>query len=71
MCMLAVYGKEGKIDRRYISATQAVLHDIAKVTEQLNTSFDLYENGSTRGISRISAHLHLLEHQVRGFGRQI
>jgi hypothetical protein len=61
---LAVYGNEGKIDRRYISATQAVLRDIAKITEQLNTSFDLYENASTRGISRISAHLHLLGHQV-------
>ncbi len=62
--MLAVYGSEGKLDSRYLSATQSVLRDIAKVTEQLNSSFDLYANGAMSGTSRISAHLHLLEHQV-------
>ncbi|PLB47658.1 hypothetical protein P170DRAFT_409875 [Aspergillus steynii IBT 23096] len=60
---LTVYGSEGKLDSRYLSATQSVLRDIAKVTEQLNGSFDLYVNGSMSGMSRISAHLHLLEHQ--------
>ncbi|KAH8424884.1 fungal specific transcription factor domain-containing protein [Aspergillus melleus] len=60
---LTVYGIEGKLDSRYLIATQSVLRDIAKVTEQLNTSFDLYANGAMNGISRISAHLHLLEHQ--------
>lgn len=62
--MLAVYGSEGKLDSRYLSATQSVLRDIAKVTEQLNSSFDLYTNGAMSSTSRISAHLHLLEHQV-------
>ncbi|RAH69953.1 fungal specific transcription factor domain-containing protein [Aspergillus aculeatinus CBS 121060] len=60
---LTVYGSEGKLDSRYLSATQSVLRDIAKVTEQLNRSFDLYASGEMGGISRISAHLHLLEHQ--------
>ncbi|CAG7965789.1 unnamed protein product [Penicillium olsonii] len=60
---LTVYGPEGKVDSRYLSATQSVLRDIAKVTERLNTSFDLYTNGSMSGTSRISAHLHILEHQ--------
>ncbi|RAH48956.1 fungal specific transcription factor domain-containing protein [Aspergillus brunneoviolaceus CBS 621.78] len=60
---LTVYGSEGKLDSRYLSATQSVLRDIAKVTEQLNRSFDLYANSEMGGISRISAHLHLLEHQ--------
>ncbi|PYI15800.1 hypothetical protein BO99DRAFT_341722 [Aspergillus violaceofuscus CBS 115571] len=60
---LTVYGSEGKLDSRYLSATQSVLRDIAKVTEQMNRSFDLYANGEISGISRISAHLHLLEHQ--------
>ena len=65
--MLAVYGSEGKLDSRYLSATQSVLRDIAKVTEQLNRSFGLYGNGAMGGTSRISAHLHILEHQVRNF----
>ncbi|KAJ5691546.1 hypothetical protein N7488_012281 [Penicillium malachiteum] len=63
---MTVYGTDGKVDRRYISATQAVLRDIANITDKLNTSFNLYDNegGFTRYVSRISAHLHLLEHQV-------
>lgn len=62
--LIAVYGSEGKLDSRYLSATQSVLRDIAKVTERLNSRFDLYTNGSMSGTSRISAHLHILEHQV-------
>ncbi|CAG8232481.1 unnamed protein product [Penicillium salamii] len=58
-----VYGTEGKLDNRYLSATQSVLRDIAKVTQRLNNSFDLYTNGSMSGTSRISAHLHIMEHQ--------
>ncbi|KAL7657948.1 hypothetical protein ACMYSQ_004088 [Aspergillus niger] len=62
---LTVYGSEGKLDSRYLSATQSVLRDIAKVTEQLNRSFGLYGNGAMGGTSRISAHLHILEHQSK------
>ncbi|PIG82846.1 hypothetical protein AARAC_003116, partial [Aspergillus arachidicola] len=58
-----VYGVEGKLDSRYLGATQSVLRSIAKVAEHLHRSFDLYEHGATGGISRVSAHLHLLEHQ--------
>ena len=61
---LAVYGSEGKVDSRYLSATQSVLRDIASVTERLNKSFDLYAKGFMSGTSRISAHLHILEHEV-------
>ncbi|KAJ5231277.1 fungal-specific transcription factor domain-containing protein [Penicillium citrinum] len=60
---LTVYGVEGKLDIRYLSATQTVLRDIAHVTELLNQSFDLFSNGSVRATSRSSAHLHILEHQ--------
>ncbi|KAL3492140.1 hypothetical protein BJX62DRAFT_250888 [Aspergillus germanicus] len=60
---LTVYGTEGKLDSRYLSATQSVLRDIATVTEQLNATFELYINGTIRSTSRISAHLHILEHQ--------
>lgn len=59
---LAVYGIKGKLDSRNLRATQAVLQSIAKVKEELNSSFDLYGNGATSGILRISAHSHLLEH---------
>ncbi|KAE8155257.1 fungal-specific transcription factor domain-containing protein [Aspergillus avenaceus] len=58
-----VYGVEGKLDSRYLGATQSVLRSIATVTEQLNNSFDLHENGTAGGISRVPSHLHLLEHQ--------
>ncbi|KAE8362447.1 fungal-specific transcription factor domain-containing protein [Aspergillus caelatus] len=60
---LTVYGSEGKLDSRYLSATQSVLRDIAHVTEQLNNSFSLYTNGSMSGTSRISAHLYIFQHQ--------
>ncbi|KZN86679.1 putative transcriptional regulatory protein [Penicillium chrysogenum] len=60
---LTVYGIEGKLDIRYLSATQSVLRDIASVTERLSGSFVLFPNGSMTGTSRISAHLHILEHQ--------
>ncbi|KNG82270.1 hypothetical protein ANOM_009869 [Aspergillus nomiae NRRL 13137] len=60
---LTVYGSEGKVDSRYLSATQSVLRDIAHVTEQLNSSFNLYTKGSMSGTSRISAHLYIFQHQ--------
>ncbi|KAM5345814.1 hypothetical protein ACJ41O_011675 [Fusarium nematophilum] len=58
-----VYGLEGKLDSRYLGATQAVLRSIAHVTEQLNNSFEIHANEGMTGISRMSAHLHLLQHQ--------
>ncbi|CEI70189.1 hypothetical protein FVEN_g1282 [Fusarium venenatum] len=58
-----VYGLEGKLDSRYIEATQSVLKSIAVVTERLNKSFEIQSSEGMAGISRISAHLHLLQHQ--------
>ncbi|RTE78623.1 hypothetical protein BHE90_006885 [Fusarium euwallaceae] len=58
-----VYGLEGKLDSRYLGATQAVLRSIATVTEQLNRSFEIHANEGMAGVSRSSAHLHLLQHQ--------
>ena len=71
LTILAVYGKEGKLDSRYLGATQSVLRDIAKVTEHLNSSFDLYANGAMGGTSRISAHLHILQLQVWPIGTSL
>ncbi|KAF5665380.1 transcription activator [Fusarium heterosporum] len=58
-----VYGLEGKLDSRYLGATQEVLKSIATVTERLNRSFEIQTSEGMAGISRISAHLHLLQHQ--------
>ncbi|RGP59949.1 hypothetical protein FLONG3_11042 [Fusarium longipes] len=57
-----VYGLEGKLDSRYLEATQSVLKSIAVVTERLNKSFEIQTSEGMAGISRISAHLHLLQH---------
>ncbi|KAF4445876.1 hypothetical protein F53441_10402 [Fusarium austroafricanum] len=58
-----VYGLEGKLDSRYLEATQSVLKSIATVTERLNKSFEIQASEGMAGISRISAHLHLMQHQ--------
>ncbi|QPC62560.1 hypothetical protein HYE67_004791 [Fusarium culmorum] len=58
-----VYGLEGKLDSRYLEATQSVLKSIAVVTERLNKSFEIQSSEGMAGISRILAHLHLLQHQ--------
>lgn len=60
----AVYGTEGRLNRKFISSTKDALKATASVTEQLKRSFGLPANGSAAGISRLSAHLHLLHHQV-------
>ncbi|KIL89945.1 proline utilization trans-activator [Fusarium avenaceum] len=59
-----VYGLEGKLDSRYLGATQEVLKSIATVTERLNKSFEIQTSEGMAGISRISAHLHVLQHQA-------
>ena len=63
--VIAVYGTEGRLNSRYVSATQSVLRNIAKVSQHMNDSFDINGNETMGGISRLSAHLHLLQHQVR------
>ena len=62
--VLAVYGIEGKLDSRYLVATQAVLQSIASVSKELNASSDLRANEAMNGVSRVLAHLQLLQHQV-------
>ncbi|RKL12005.1 hypothetical protein BFJ68_g8126 [Fusarium oxysporum] len=64
LTIAAVYGLEGKLDCRYLGATQSVLKSIATVTERLNKSFEIQASEGMAGISRISAHLHLMQHQM-------
>lgn len=63
-CVSAVYGIEGQLDSRYLSATKLVLQSLANVASQLTDLFDIDSSGSTSGLSRVSAHLHLQYHQV-------
>lgn len=61
---IAVYGAEGKISSRYLEATRSVLRDIAGVAEQVNSAFNVQTKKAFKGISRVAAHIHLLQHQV-------
>ena len=56
---------EGHLDRKFLISTEAALRSIASVTDQLNASFNITTSGSLTGVSRLSAYLHLLHHQVR------
>lgn len=61
---IAVYGTEGRLNKKFIYSTKNALKATADVTDQLNKSFALPATRSGTGISRLSAHLHLLHHQV-------
>lgn len=59
-----VYGVEGRLGKEYLVNTKAVLRKIANTTDHLNESFHIPMTGSLAGLSRLSAYLHLLHHQV-------
>ncbi|KEF52456.1 uncharacterized protein A1O9_11697 [Exophiala aquamarina CBS 119918] len=61
--MNTVYGTEGRLNKKFIHSTKNALKATAEVTSQLKSSFDLPATGAVAGISRLSAHLHLLHHQ--------
>lgn len=61
----AVYGSEGRLDSHFISSMKTALSSIAKLMPKLNALFHFSIGGPTSGLSRGSAHLHLLHHQVR------
>lgn len=59
-----VYGVEGRLGKEYLVNTKVVLKKIADTTDQLNMYFHIPTSGPLTGMSRLSAHLHLLHHQV-------
>jgi proline utilization trans-activator len=63
--MLAVYGSEGRLTRKFIASTKSALKDIAEASDELKSAFGGLRGASAGGISRLVAHLHLLHHQVR------
>ncbi|KAH8156977.1 hypothetical protein CIB48_g11271 [Xylaria polymorpha] len=59
-----VYGTDGQKGRKFLNSTKAALSDIAVVADELRLSFPLEREKAGHGLSRISAHLHLLYHQA-------
>ncbi|KAF2019448.1 Zn(II)2Cys6 transcription factor [Aaosphaeria arxii CBS 175.79] len=58
-----IYGREGKLRRKFVVSMKAVLDDIASSAEELRHSFPLQPDERFGGISRMPAQLHLLYYQ--------
>ncbi|OHE97279.1 fungal specific transcription factor domain-containing protein [Colletotrichum orchidophilum] len=58
-----VYGANGRLNKKFVLSTKAVLQSIVAVADELRTSFPLFADERFDGISRLSAHLHLLYYQ--------
>ncbi len=65
----AVYSTEGRLARKFLTSTKQALKSIADVTNLLKQHFELPDYRSVAGVSRTSAYLHLLHHQVRSEDR--
>ncbi|KIW45224.1 uncharacterized protein PV06_03626 [Exophiala oligosperma] len=63
LALNTVYGPALGINKRFVENTREALKALAKTTDQLNSSFGIFENGAITTISRISGYLHLLYHQ--------
>ncbi|KXH69582.1 fungal specific transcription factor domain-containing protein, partial [Colletotrichum salicis] len=59
-----VYGANGRLNKKFVLSTKAVLQSIVAVADELRTSFPLFADERFDGISRLSAHLHLLYYQM-------
>ncbi|KAF6831213.1 C6 transcription factor [Colletotrichum plurivorum] len=58
-----VYGRDGRLNNKFMLGTKEVLARMAEVADELQNSFALPLERDTSCISRTSAHLHLLHHQ--------
>ncbi|KAL4735368.1 hypothetical protein BDV11DRAFT_212023 [Aspergillus similis] len=59
-----VYGADGRLNRKFLLRTKAALASTTNLAGDLQRSFDLQLDRPTiSGVSRMSAHLHLLYHQ--------
>ncbi|RMJ28715.1 hypothetical protein PHISP_00464 [Aspergillus sp. HF37] len=59
-----VYGPDGRLNRKFLLRTKSALACTADLANELRTSYDLrLDQTSISGVSRLSAHLHLLYHQ--------
>ncbi|KAK7442413.1 hypothetical protein Landi51_09714 [Colletotrichum acutatum] len=59
-----VYGLDGRLNNKFMLGTKEVLASVAEIADELQQSFALPLEKDTSCISRTSAHLHLLHHQM-------
>ncbi|KAB8076106.1 hypothetical protein BDV29DRAFT_200469 [Aspergillus leporis] len=60
----SVYGPDGRLNRNFLLRTKSALASAAEVVNELRKCYDLrLDESSISGVSRLSAHLHLLYHQ--------
>ncbi|KAI5456774.1 hypothetical protein BGZ63DRAFT_366255 [Mariannaea sp. PMI_226] len=59
----SIYGSDGRLDSKFLLRTKEALPGIAELADELQQSFPLALHDTTIGISRQSAHIHLLYHQ--------
>ena len=60
----AVYAIDGRLNRTFLLSTKTALASIAGLADELRHFFPLHLDRTASGVSRISACLHLLYHQV-------
>lgn len=63
-CKLAIYGPDGRLDKRFLTSTKLSLTRIAAIAEKLSKSFTLVLDDPSESVSRLAATLHLRHHQV-------
>ncbi|KAE8353459.1 hypothetical protein BDV28DRAFT_157005 [Aspergillus coremiiformis] len=60
----SVYGPDGRLNRNFLRRTKSALASAAELVNELRNCYDLrLDESSISGVSRLSAHLHLLYHQ--------
>lgn len=60
----SVYGPDGRLNRNFLLRTKSALASAAELVSELRKCYDLrLDESSISGVSRLSAHLHLLYHQ--------
>ena len=61
---LAVYGRDGRLTRRFLLSMKEALKILADINDERNRSFPLHLGRAASGISRLSAYLHIFHHQA-------
>lgn len=60
----AIYGPDGRLSSNFLLRTKDTLASMADLPDELHEQFPIDLNNKKVGISRLSAHIHLLFHQV-------
>ncbi|WPH03595.1 Hypothetical protein R9X50_00647700 [Acrodontium crateriforme] len=62
LILRTVYGEDGRWDDRFLSSIKTALTGLANMNDERHECFALDLKSPSAGISRLSAHLHLLHH---------